>query len=865
LETTVTFPAAGNYQLRCAVSLGTGPLAQTGSAVLSVSVAMPATYTFRQGVNGYSHTATIIRADNSAWNSGARDQLIVGKTSYNLRGILSFDLAAIPAGSEIATSQLDLWTSATGGSGTVGTLELRQLLGTPLEGIGDGINASSGAGTGATWASRTGLTTAGNLWNTGGGDFSSTVLASVPGYTASATGVPKTFASSTDFVATVQSAIDAAQPLNLMLHSPATEAGSANQYTRIASDDAANVTQRPLLTVSIIEHRVPMLAVSAVPGANPGAAVSLSASAVEAEAVGWSQLGGPGTATFADASQASTSVTFDLPGVYQLELAAVNSNGESSVTLLVEVNAPPTAPGTSLTIAANTPGSIVLPMGDPDGDPVSVVSFTQGGHGTVTVDGDSATYTPATNFTGGDAFSYTVGDGRGGSSTGMVTVTVNDVTAPLVSVPANMTLEATGPSGVVATFGTSALDDIDGSLATSNQPASGSVFPLGTTLVTASATDAAGNTGSASFSVTVQDTTPPVITVPADITVPATDGNGSVVTFSTSALDLVSGTLATANTPASGSLFPVGTTTVNTSAVDTTGNSASRSFTVTVTSSNSAPVLAAIGSRSVEQEQLLTFTASAVDSDVPAQTLAYSLDAGAPAGATINPSTGVFTWTASTSIAPGDYQVTVRVTDNGSPAKDDSETITITVTSSLPAPWLTADLGNVGLAGTAAYENGTYTLQGAGVGITGANDACRFVYQTGSGDCSVTIRVQSLTNTGTGAKVGVMIRESLAASARAAGVWVTPSSGLQFTRRTSTGGSTAVGSSTGKTAPYWVRLTRTGSTFKAYYSTNGSTWTQFGGNRTISMADTTYIGIATTSGTTATLCTGVMTNQAATP
>ncbi|MFM2198670.1 MAG: hypothetical protein RLZZ505_2102 [Verrucomicrobiota bacterium] len=185
--------------------------------------------------------------------------------------------------------------------------------------------------------------------------------------------------------------------------------------------------------------------------------------------------------------------------------------------------------------------------------------------------------------------------------------------------------------------------------------------------------------------------------------------------------------------------------------------------------------------------------------------------------------------------------------------------------SLLPAPRLTTDIGNVGLAGSASFSSGTYTLQGAGAGITNTADACRFVYQTGSGDCSVTVRVQSLTNTGANAKVGVMIRESLAANARTAGVWVTPSSGIQFTRRTTAGGTTAVSSSTGRTAPYWVRLTRTGSTFRAFYSTNGSSWTQFGNNRTISMASTTYIGIATASGTTSALCTGVFNNEAVTP
>jgi autotransporter-associated beta strand protein len=194
-----------------------------------------------------------------------------------------------------------------------------------------------------------------------------------------------------------------------------------------------------------------------------------------------------------------------------------------------------------------------------------------------------------------------------------------------------------------------------------------------------------------------------------------------------------------------------------------------------------------------------------------------------------------------------------------------SSVVSATPTTLLPAPRLTTDIGNVGLAGSATFASGTYTLTGAGTGITGTADGCRFVYQTGSGDCSVTVRVQSLNTTGSGTKVGVMIRESLAANARTAGVWVSPANGILFTRRTSTGGNTSVTASTNKTAPYWVRITRTGNTFRAFLSTNGTSWTQFGNNVNISMSATTSIGIATTSGTINTLCTGVMTNESVTP
>ena len=99
---------------------------------------------------------------------------------------------------------------------------------------------------------------------------------------------------------------------------------------------------------------------------------------------------------------------------------------------------------------------------------------------------------------------------------------------------------------------------------------------------------------------------------------------------------------------------------------------------ITVREVNQAPVLAAIGNKSVDEGSPLTFTAAATDPNLPANNLSFSLDFGA-VGATINPSTGEFSWTPSGGTSPGDHTVTVRVTDDGVPSLDDFETITITV------------------------------------------------------------------------------------------------------------------------------------------------------------------------------------------
>ena len=90
-----------------------------------------------------------------------------------------------------------------------------------------------------------------------------------------------------------------------------------------------------------------------------------------------------------------------------------------------------------------------------------------------------------------------------------------DTTAPAVTVPDDRTLEATGPGGASTTYDATATDTVDGDLAATCAPESGSTFPLGPNTVTCSATDAAGNTGEKTFTVRVVDTTAPVLTVPS--------------------------------------------------------------------------------------------------------------------------------------------------------------------------------------------------------------------------------------------------------------------------------------------------------------------------------------------------------------
>lgn len=159
------------------------------------------------------------------------------------------------------------------------------------------------------------------------------------------------------------------------------------------------------------------------------------------------------------------------------------------------------------------------------------------------------------------------------------TFTVTVVTSPpTLTLPADITAEATSSTGAVVTYTATA----DENAPVVCNPASGSTFPLGTTTVNCSATNVLNQTTTGSFHVSVVDTTPPTLTLPADITAEATSPSGAVVTFTATATDLVDGSVAVTCSPASGSTFALGTTTVQCSATDLHSNTATGSFKVTV-------------------------------------------------------------------------------------------------------------------------------------------------------------------------------------------------------------------------------------------------------------------------------------------
>jgi glucose/arabinose dehydrogenase/regulation of enolase protein 1 (concanavalin A-like superfamily) len=182
-----------------------------------------------------------------------------------------------------------------------------------------------------------------------------------------------------------------------------------------------------------------------------------------------------------------------------------------------------------------------------------------------------------------------------------------------------------------------------------------------------------------------------------------------------------------------------------------------------------------------------------------------------------------------------------------------------TLSGVLPPPWQNVDVGDVGVAGSAAYAAGMFSAQGSGADIWNNADAFHFVHQPLYGDGEITARVLTLDPTDGWAKAGVMIRENLDAGSKHAMTVVSPGNGAAFQRRVDTDGISTHTAGPNVLAPYWVRLQRAGDVLTSSVSANGTTWTVVG-TETISMLPTVSIGLCVTSHNNAVQCTAMLDN-----
>ncbi len=343
----------------------------------------------------------------------------------------------------------------------------------------------------------------------------------------------------------------------------------------LAASDAAHNTASASFTVTVQDTTPPGLL---VPGSVVAEATSASGATVTYASATASDAVGVASVTYSK----NSGTQFPL-GVTTVNVTATDtSNNATTLSFTVTVQdttAPVIAPVSNQTLEATSAAGAVATYSASATDAVGVASLT---------------YSAASGSTfaiGSTPVTVTAKDAAGNTSTSTFTITVKDTTAPVITVPANQILEATSAVGAVATYSASATDAV-GVASLTYSAASGSTFAIGTTTVTVTAKDAAGNTSTGTFTVKVQDTTAPVITAPANQTLEATSAAGAVATFAGSATDAV-GVTSLTYSPASGTTFALGTTTVTVTARDAAGNTSTATFTITVRDTT-APVISSL-------------------------------------------------------------------------------------------------------------------------------------------------------------------------------------------------------------------------------------------------------------------------------
>jgi hypothetical protein len=163
----------------------------------------------------------------------------------------------------------------------------------------------------------------------------------------------------------------------------------------------------------------------------------------------------------------------------------------------------------------------------------------------------------------------------------------------------------------------------------------------------------------------------------------------------------------------------------------------------------------------------------------------------------------------------------------------------------LPSPWSEGDIGNVGTPGWAVYQNGTFTVAGAGADIWGATDAYHAVESFLGADSIIIARVTAEHAANTFAKAGV-IMNSNAQSGPTVILDVRPNGEVEFMARSSQGGQMAFIAGSTATLPVWLKLQRTGSTFTGRISSDGNIW-QNVGSTNVSMPTNINVSLAVTS------------------
>lgn len=368
-----------------------------------------------------------------------------------------------------------------------------------------------------------------------------------------------------------------------------------NTTVTLTATDAAGNTATQEITIRVVDQEAPMLLIGDIkleatgPTGAPVTAETILAAVTATDNVDsevFPQVG----ETLLDAYPLGTTLVQVIA-----EDAAGNERAMSAIIEVVDTTAPVIS-GANLQLLAPTPDAII-PVDDAE-----VLAWIDTITATDIVDEAVPVMVELSSGfgVGTTTLTFTAKDAAGNEASASFDIVVlSDLVAPVLTAPADITLEAEGPEGVtdtdvaseaVATFlaAAAALDDIDGDISSSITNDLAYPVALGDTTVTFEVSDVFGNTSTATATITVVDTTPPEIMGTLTGIFTATDENGASADRSDleafgnqiTAKDIVDGDVEViADVP---DVFPVGVTEVAISASDAAGNSVSAVVVITI-------------------------------------------------------------------------------------------------------------------------------------------------------------------------------------------------------------------------------------------------------------------------------------------
>ncbi len=203
----------------------------------------------------------------------------------------------------------------------------------------------------------------------------------------------------------------------------------------------------------------------------------------------------------------------------------------------------------------------------------------------------------------------------------------------------------------------------------------------------------------------------------------------------------------------------------------------------------------------------------------------------------------------------------IAVTSNNPALMGQATFDTVNVSTVAPAPpacptgWTCGDIGYPTPAGSQSITNGTWSIVAGGGDIWETADSFHYIWQDQTSDGSVSAHITAQSNSSDYAKTGVMMRQSAGADSAYYLIAVTPAQGIRVQYRSAQGIAASEAANIPGTVPTYVKVARTGSSFSAYTSSDGTNWTLVPGSTvTINMSGTILEGVASTSHNTAASC-----------